>query len=104
MESKPAIFAIVFGLLALPGCERDGAATASPEEAAKAPATATAGAPEAKEDANGQSLRAALPAEGSACPEGRGPGDKWKVDCNTCYCSEEGKVACTLMACIGDEK
>ncbi|XP_042890911.1 kielin/chordin-like protein [Penaeus japonicus] len=30
------------------------------------------------------------------------PGSRWKVDCNTCTCSDTGVAACTLMACIGD--
>ncbi|XP_037802322.1 kielin/chordin-like protein isoform X4 [Penaeus monodon] len=29
------------------------------------------------------------------------PGSRWKVECNTCTCSETGLAACTLMACFG---
>lgn len=105
MLHKLSSLALVLGLLALPACERDAAGTASPAEAAQAPETPAAPAQgEAKgEGAAQQELRAAMPEEGSACPEGKGPGDKWKVDCNTCFCSPEGKVACTLMACIDDD-
>lgn len=28
------------------------------------------------------------------------PGTRWKQDCNSCWCSEDGFAACTLMACL----
>lgn len=28
------------------------------------------------------------------------PGSRWKNDCNSCWCSESGVAACTLMACL----
>ncbi|XP_063234905.1 protease inhibitors-like [Bacillus rossius redtenbacheri] len=28
------------------------------------------------------------------------PNTTWKQDCNTCFCSENGQAACTLMGCI----
>merc|ERR1719495_1980046 len=29
----------------------------------------------------------------------RNPGDSWKEDCNTCGCSNDGHVMCTLILC-----
>ncbi len=29
------------------------------------------------------------------------PGQTWKVDCNSCWCTEDGKSACTKTACLG---
>lgn len=101
MFRKFSSLALVLGLIAVPACERDSAGTATPAEAAQTPEAQATPAPAQGEGQ--EELRAAMPDEGSACPEGKGPGDKWKVDCNTCFCSPEGKVACTLMACIGDE-
>uniref|UniRef100_A0A224XR41 Putative serine protease inhibitor i/ii n=1 Tax=Panstrongylus lignarius TaxID=156445 RepID=A0A224XR41_9HEMI len=33
---------------------------------------------------------------GSTCT----PGTTWKVDCNTCFCSETGYIGCTLRGCL----
>ena len=30
------------------------------------------------------------------------PGDSFREDCNTCSCGGDGRVACTLMACLAD--
>jgi hypothetical protein len=41
------------------------------------------------------------PVEGQKAPKGScEPGTTWKDDCNTCFCSENGFAACTLMGCI----
>lgn len=85
----------VTAILCLSACDREGAGTATPEESAAAPASAKAG-PEGVTPAEPASAQV----DGSTCPEGKGPGDTWTSDCNTCYCSEDGKVACTLMACM----
>ena len=29
------------------------------------------------------------------------PGERWKVDCNDCFCTETGIGACTLRGCLG---
>jgi hypothetical protein len=31
------------------------------------------------------------------------PGTNWKEDCNSCWCTEHGRSACTLMACSSHE-
>lgn len=28
------------------------------------------------------------------------PGESYKIDCNTCFCTEEGLAACTKMFCL----
>ncbi len=33
-------------------------------------------------------------------PESCVPGTTWKNNCNTCWCSEDGVSACTLMGCL----
>lgn len=32
------------------------------------------------------------------------PGSTWKVDCNTCFCTNGGVGACTKMACLPKQK
>lgn len=103
---KAASISLCLALISLgiSGCDRDAAGTADPQAATAPPAGPAANASPAAPPAKGQALNAELPPAKSACPDGKGPGDKWKSDCNTCFCDENGKVACTLMACLSDDR
>ncbi|MEE9381871.1 MAG: hypothetical protein V3V08_00455 [Nannocystaceae bacterium] len=46
------------------------------------------------------SARHAKPTAAKTCENGRYKvGESWKLDCNTCVCSEAGMASCTRMAC-----
>lgn len=82
------------------------AVTETPEEQAAAPTTSEAEPAAAQPEAI-----AAVPPppsvelrNGTVCPNGAKPGDSWKVDCNTCTCSPEGEMQCTLVACMEQEE
>lgn len=46
---------------------------------------------------------AALLTSGASCPNGAKAGESWKVDCNTCSCSESGEIQCTMRACVSPD-
>lgn len=80
--------------------QADAAPAPAPVEAstppADAPPTANAPAP--------QAIAAELKLQDDqGCPAGKKAGDSWKHECNTCTCTSEGKVACTLKACMNLE-
>lgn len=64
-----------------------------PEEGgAEAPKPATPAA------ASGD-MKAASPTK---CKDGHEIGDRWKDDCNDCWCKEGGQIVCTRKACKHD--
>lgn len=104
MKALRIFFGLSFCLLVVSSCDRDASGTTDPKDASAQAAAPAGSARPARQTAKGQALQAELPPANSACPEGKGPGDKWKSDCNTCFCNENGKVACTLMACLSDDR
>lgn len=84
--------------------QADSTPAASPAEGESAQAPEPSQAQEAP--AQPEAIAASAPppvaaqlSSGATCPNGAKAGDSWKVDCNTCSCSENGELQCTLMAC-----
>jgi hypothetical protein len=44
-------------------------------------------------------MKAASPTK---CKDGHEIGDRWKDDCNDCWCKEGGQIVCTRKACKHD--
>ena len=113
-------------LLALTGCKvsvnTNNADTAKPNPGAEVPNTdpKPLGNGENGEgrpnEADGEGQAEPTPTDGEAanpggtltsqapasCEDGQyKPGDSWKVECNTCKCTDDGQSMCTRMACEG---
>ena len=56
-------------------------------------------APALSADAGSPPTSPAVAAE-TGCSNGRGIGDRWTEDCNTCRCGDDGQVVCTRKACL----
>lgn len=114
-----ALGSAIFGL-SLIACAPKGN-TNSPEQA-QADSTPAAAAPEEQpapvegepaapqsEEAPAEAIAAMMPPPsvelktGATCPNGAKAGESWKVDCNTCTCSDKGEMQCTLKACMPPE-
>lgn len=78
---------------AAPQAESTPAPAPEPSSAEQAPAQ-----PEATAVSAPPPVAAQL-SSGATCPNGAKAGDSWKVDCNTCSCSEQGELQCTMRAC-----
>lgn len=99
MASSPALFswsrvppllaacALFAGLL---GCKAKQSTHPEDATAADGPSELPAQAEGPRQPENGT----------QACPAGKKAGDQWKVDCNTCTCTKDGKVHCTLIGCL----
>jgi len=64
------------------------------------PAEVGSEAPEPKSPAAASGgMKAASPTK---CKDGHEIGDRWKDDCNDCWCKEGGQIVCTRKACKHD--
>ena len=81
------------------GNQEDASKPLNPDDAAQEGDDASAGGD--AEPGEGADPSATLTSEAAVtCEDGKyKPGDSWKVECNTCRCSDEGQAMCTRMAC-----
>jgi len=78
---------------------------AQPGDAGDSGPTGLTAVPVEPEPEDGTPPADRLRAGDTACEDGKHSiGDSWKDDCNTCNCTDDGKVVCTRMACGGPQR